>query len=707
MKYLILSLFLLPISLFGQKTQLFKNNIVKIERLSKLSDNVIFDFKNKEFNFKKVSVSSGNFDVVDNKNTTVNIEQGKFYHDYKNNASLSVFGNQFVLIYDTLEVFNNGRKTYQIRPQSKVPFNCYTDDGSIGENRLETISQASMVGCRSIKIYLEADYKLYTDNGSSIQATVNYITALFNQVKLLYLNEQINVEISQIKVWNVQDPYVQYSSIATVLNSFRTNLGTNFNGNLAHFLSSRNLGGGIAYVDVLCFKQYAFGVSAIKTTFLNVPTYSWSVEVFTHELGHNIGSWHTHSCNWPNGPIDNCYSPEGSCSSGPAPINGGTIMSYCHLTNYGINFNNGFGPVPGNYIRSKYNNATCLTSFIVLPTNLTSDSITVNSAKISWNSIPNTTFIIQYKKASDLDWITTVTSSNKVTLTNLSAATNYQWKIKTNCSDFSNIQNFTTLNNTTCNVITNVTFSNITKTSFNVSWLSVPLAQNYIIQYRKFGNTNWIEYSNIPSTTLSVSNLLANTKYEFRIRPNCNNQFSIIFYVTTLADTNPCVAPTNLKVIELTGNSAILSWDKNPTAINYEMALKFPNSSNFFTIGYKFINPTVHFYGFTPNSTYQWKVRTNCSDWSVVNTFTTLSNITSPIEGSIQITNKIVVYPNPTTSEINIVGNNNQEYQLFDNIGKLVLYGNIIENKIDISSFVNGLYFLKVDGKFIKVIIQK
>ncbi|MEM6698805.1 MAG: GEVED domain-containing protein [Bacteroidota bacterium] len=35
-------------------------------------------------------------------------------------------------------------------------------------------------------------------------------------------------------------------------------------------------------------------------------------------------------------------------------------MSYCHLTSYGIDFNKGFGPKPGDLIRSKVNGASCL-----------------------------------------------------------------------------------------------------------------------------------------------------------------------------------------------------------------------------------------------------------------------------------------------------------------------------------------------------------
>ena len=99
----------------------------------------------------------------------------------------------------------------------------------------------------------------------------------------------------------------------------------------------------------------------------NLPTYSWNVEVITHELGHNFGSPHTQSCSWPGGALDNCYATEEGCPPGPAPTNGGTIMSYCHLTLTGINFANGFGIYPGNLIRSR--TQECLGS-AVAPSNL-------------------------------------------------------------------------------------------------------------------------------------------------------------------------------------------------------------------------------------------------------------------------------------------------------------------------------------------------
>lgn len=56
-----------------------------------------------------------------------------------------------------------------------------------------------------------------------------------------------------------------------------------------------------------------------------------STQVIAHELGHNLGSPHTHSCLWDNGkPLSICVPTEGDCYEGALENSGeGTIMSYC------------------------------------------------------------------------------------------------------------------------------------------------------------------------------------------------------------------------------------------------------------------------------------------------------------------------------------------------------------------------------------------
>ncbi|MCO6463149.1 MAG: zinc-dependent metalloprotease [Saprospiraceae bacterium] len=249
----------------------------------------------------------------------------------------------------------------------KSNFNCLTADYQIAytPEELRGISSGSRKENDCIRIYFEVDYDIYVDKGKNVENVSSFVTAIFNQVSMLYAAEDINIVLSEVVVWTQQSPYTA-TTASGMLNQF-TGYRQGFNGDLAQLLSYK-IGGGIAYIDGLCKSNpdYSMSYAGIYNSFQNVPTYSWTIEVVTHELGHLFGSQHTHACVW-NGnktAIDGCYNIEGSCPNPgiPSPQQGGTIMSYCHLTNAGIKFSNGFGLQPGNVIRSKVAAASCLTS---------------------------------------------------------------------------------------------------------------------------------------------------------------------------------------------------------------------------------------------------------------------------------------------------------------------------------------------------------
>ena len=212
-----------------------------------------------------------------------------------------------------------------------------------------------------VGIYFEVDHDIFLNKGG-ITPTGNYITGIFNQVATLYANENIDLNISELLIWNTPSPYGGTSSSA-LLTQFQ-NYRTNFNGDLAQLVSYQ-ASGGIAVLSGLCHPvTYArMSFASIGSTYNTVPTYSFTVEVVAHELGHQLGSRHTHACAWNgnNTAIDGCAGfTEGSCGLPSLPSNGGTIMSYCHITGVGINFNNGFGTQPGNVMRNFIANANCL-----------------------------------------------------------------------------------------------------------------------------------------------------------------------------------------------------------------------------------------------------------------------------------------------------------------------------------------------------------
>ncbi|MBK9014111.1 MAG: T9SS type A sorting domain-containing protein [Saprospiraceae bacterium] len=241
-------------------------------------------------------------------------------------------------------------------------FECGAGEEPVSEGK-DSPNTGNEKVAKCVRAYLEAEYNLVTEKGGATQAT-NFLTGLFNAVAAAYQAEAITTYISQIFTWTTADPYAT-SSTSAALTSFR-NYRPTYNGDVPHLVSrGAPTGGGIAWVDALC-TSYAYAYSYINSTYNQFPTYSWSVEVLTHEMGHNLGSPHTHACAWNgnNTAIDGCGPAVGANEGCNAPLPAqGTIMSYCHLVNgVGINFNLGFGPQPGDKIRTEVTSATCLTT---------------------------------------------------------------------------------------------------------------------------------------------------------------------------------------------------------------------------------------------------------------------------------------------------------------------------------------------------------
>ncbi len=299
-------------------------------------------------------------------------------------VTLSIFEEEIIgsIHFDAYQLtlaplLNNSKnkdKEYVLYENSQLKnndtFECYSDNvpfNNIQSNFNFSIPTNSIPDSnRCVRVYFECDYQMYLDRGMSVNNVANYVTSAYNQVKSIYQNESINTIISEINVWSVLDPYPSSSSLNALI-SFRTNLAGNFNGDLAHLLSTKPAGnGGVAYLNVLCNANYACAYSNIHNSFANYPNYSWTVMVIAHEIGHNLGSPHTHACAWNgnNTAIDGCGTIAGDPNgcNGPLP-NAGTVMSYCHLfSNIGIDLGLGFGPQPGDLIRSKVYNASCLSS---------------------------------------------------------------------------------------------------------------------------------------------------------------------------------------------------------------------------------------------------------------------------------------------------------------------------------------------------------
>jgi hypothetical protein len=399
------------ISKFVNNPTILKLNVSKLSEIYKaehnnISLNLKFDKGNSleleltrvqllETDFKVNSLSEGRI------TTPKEYKPGLYYNgiikgDNKSIAAISIFENEVIGIISNAAGNYNLGMNRTIKDESnyvlyndadillKTDFVCPVGDmmdkfykGNENHSPKHKEHKGGDNSTLPVKMYFECDYQMYQDAGYNTTTLVNFVSGAFNAVKAIYQNEFIPFTVSSITYWSAVDPYANLNDSYDILLRFGGENKDFFQGNLAHLLSTGHNQqlGGIAWIRVLCqeYNNYdssgRFGFSNIEYNYNGFPVYSWTVNVITHEVGHNLGSMHTHACWWPRsngsiGAIDSCYNAEaGFCFSTPR-ARVGTIMSYCHLwspaNGGGVNLSLGFGPLPGDTIRLRYNQAGCL-----------------------------------------------------------------------------------------------------------------------------------------------------------------------------------------------------------------------------------------------------------------------------------------------------------------------------------------------------------
>jgi hypothetical protein len=328
-------------------------------------------------------------------------------------------------------------------------FDCHSKDNPASNELANT--NRNVTSDRCVSMYFEIDTSLYEANGSSTDATTNWMTSVFNNVQTLYNNDGISVGLKSMFIWTDGDPYEGVGTSSGVyLNTF-AEVTPVFDGDVGQLvgIDPGGLGGVAVTIDGLC-SSLNYSYSDVNFSYASVPTYSWTIQVITHEFGHLLGSRHTHACAWNgnNTSIDGCgqqagYS-EGSCAVGPIPssTDKGTIMSYCHLiSGVGISFNNGFGPQPTLAILNAVNSSTCLSTDCVnscpnTVTEVTATNITSNSVQIGWTEIGSaTTWQVSVTPFSSSTLVWNTVTTNSYTATGLSPNVYYIIRVRPLCAD--------------------------------------------------------------------------------------------------------------------------------------------------------------------------------------------------------------------------------------------------------------------------------
>lgn len=172
-----------------------------------------------------------------------------------------------------------------------------------------------------VRMAADADYD-FTSIFDSEEDCTAYIVSLYGAMSSIYEREmEIHVAVSYIRLWTTPDDFFNDEDPLYQFRDLWNETQQEVVRDLAQLLTGRrNLPyGGVAWLDAAC-TDFGYSVAGyLIGSFVDAGRTdpgNWDVIVTTHEVGHNIGTLHTH-----NYGIDNCANG--------AILRGG-FMSYCH-----------------------------------------------------------------------------------------------------------------------------------------------------------------------------------------------------------------------------------------------------------------------------------------------------------------------------------------------------------------------------------------
>ncbi len=277
---------------------------------------------------------------------------------------------------------------------------------------------------------------------------------------------------------------------------------------------------------------------------------------------------------------------------------------------------------------STFTTLTCL-----VPTGISTSSITSTSAIVSWTAVAGaSSYTLGYRVSGTSTWHDTIVTTSIVTLTGLTAGTTYQYDIQTTCtgggtSSWSTLSSFTTLS-TACGVPTGLSATSITSSSAIVSWTAVTGAISYTIQYRISGGTS-STWTTLTSTTpsITITGLVYATTYQYQVQTVCASGTSTYSASSTFT-TLTCLQPAGITVSGITSSSAVISWTAVSGAVSYTLGYKLSSGSTWHDT--VITGTSVTLTGLMADSTYKFDMQTTCtgggtSAWTYISSFVTLA----------------------------------------------------------------------------------
>lgn len=340
-------------------------------------------------------------------------------------------------------------------------------------------------------------------------------------------------------------------------------------------------------------------------------------------------------------------------------------------------------------------------------TNVTAD---YQSISATWNGNADS-YEVAIMPLAGTSWpASTTVSGNSHTFNGLSAATDYQFRLRAVCAE-DDYSPWTVVTATTdslpCFVPENLHTTNVDMNEVTVAWENNSLAETNTFVVRLYNNTTDV-YDTVTGTSATFNGLYDNTNYAVTVQSLCAAGIASDWCDPIEFTTSSCEAPTNVMVSNVTTTSAVVSWTPGNNETSWEVSYGPSHFAQGDGTSIVVDNTTYTIDGLEPESNYDVYVRALCSEtshsrWSTVARFETLPETgIDNVDGD----SRVRIYPNPASDVTTLVINGvegRMAATLFDMSGRAIQHyqfecnGNC-EQRIDIEGLANGTYFVRLTG---------
>ncbi len=199
-----------------------------------------------------------------------------------------------------------------------------------------------------------------------------------------------------------------------------------------------------------------------------------------------------------------------------------------------------------------------------------------------------------------------------------------------------------------------------TNTTVLVVWPTITGAIGYDMRIRKQGTAVWTNYPLLDASKELQLGFSTNYEVQVRVKESVSDWSEYTTVYTFSTPFNPsflpdCLAPNNIVVSNIGPQSVTISWDTAYNGANYLVHVKLASDTSWKDGGGTSVSgSSLTFNSLTPNTAYEFRVRTTCLSGTTQNQHSLFSPIyefttTTPLPGCLPPTGISAVSPTPSS----------------------------------------------------------